>query len=338
MFDILKKLCLADGCSGDEGDIARLIISMLPADCEHYIDGMGNVIVNKKGAKTPKNKVMLAAHMDEVGFIATYITSEGYIRFAPVGGINAETVIGRQLHLKNGTIGVTGTKAMHQQTKEERESDVKFSQLAIDIGASGKEEAEQRVRQGDSAYFDCGYTELGDNMIKAKAIDDRIGCAIMLKLLNEQLPYDIVCAFTVQEEIGARGAKAAAYALKPDYAVVLETTTACDFAGVEDEQRICELGKGCVISYMDKGAIYPRQLYDMAVQKANTLGIAAQTKTLIAGGNDSQSIISAAGGIPTLALSVPCRYLHSPACVIKKEDALATAELARAVFEELCIL
>ena len=178
MFDMLKTLCAKDGCSGDESAVAAHIISLLPDDCISYSDGLGNLIVSKKGIATPKNKVLLAAHMDEVGFIVTYITEDGYLRFSPVGGVNASVVIGRQLHFKNGTVGVIGTRAMHQMDKEEREKPVEFEELMIDIGASSREEAEQKVRPGDCAYFECGYTELGNGKIKAKAIDDRMGCDI----------------------------------------------------------------------------------------------------------------------------------------------------------------
>ncbi|MCH5325493.1 MAG: M20/M25/M40 family metallo-hydrolase [Eubacterium sp.] len=336
MFDLLKNLCAQDGCSGDERAVTKYIISQLPEDCAYKIDGLGNLIVTKKGMKTPKNKIMLAAHMDEVGFIVTYITEDGYLKFAPVGGVNAPAAIGRQLHFRNGTVGVIGTKAMHQMTKEEREKDVEFDDLMIDIGATDREQAQQKVMPGDCAYFDCGYTELGSGMIKSKAIDDRIGCAILLLLLKKKLPFDITCVFTVQEEIGARGAKAASYTVKPDYAMVIEATTACDFAGVSDEKRICELSKGVVISYMDKGTIYSKELYNAAFAKARELKFSAQTKTMIAGGNDSSAISVSAGGIPTIALSVPCRYLHTPSCMINKEDALATASLAAAMFCELC--
>lgn len=237
LFDIVKALCDADGTSGDEGEVTQLIISMLPEDCEKKIDALGNLIVNKKGRAVPKNKVMLAAHQDEVGFIVTYITEQGYLRFAPVGGINPETVIGRQLSFKNGTVGAVGIKALHQQSEDERGKPVKFDSMLIDIGAKSREEAEKYVLPGDCAYFGCGYTEYGNDMLKAKALDDRAGCAMLIDLLNKELPYDVTCVFTVQEEIGTRGAKAAAFSVKPDYAIVLETTTACDFSGNENEKE-----------------------------------------------------------------------------------------------------
>ena len=288
LFENIKKLCLADGTSGDEGDVTKLILSMLPQECDAKIDPLGNIIVNKKGAKTPKNKVMLAAHQDEVGFIVTYITDDGNLKFTTVGGINPEVVIGRQLHFKNGTVGVVGGKAVHQQSPKERDEPVKLDTLTIDIGASSKAEAEKYVSPGDCAYFRSDYTELGNGYLREKALDDRIGCAIMVDILNKNLPYDVTCVFTVQEEIGTRGAKVAAYTVKPDYAIVLETTTACDFSGNDGEKRVCELGKGCVVSYMDRSTIYDRELYRLGFEKAKTLelGIANKINSYHVNGDD----------------------------------------------------
>ena len=156
--------------------------------------------------------------------------------------------------------------------------------------------------------------------------------AIMIDMLNKDLPYDVTCVFTVQEEIGTRGAKVAAYTVKPDYAIVLETTTACDFSGNDGEKRVCELGKGCVVSYMDRGTIYDRELYHLGFEKAKEIVVPCHTKTLVAGGNDSGAIHTSVGGIRTVALSVPCRYLHSPSCMIKKSDVQSTATLAYAMY------
>ena len=164
--------------------------------------------------------------------------------------------------------------------------------------------------------------------------DDGVAVAYMLAILDDDtiLHPDLECLFTVQEEIGTRGAKVAAYTVKPDYAIVLETTTACDFSGNDGEKRVCELGKGCVVSYMDRSTIYDRELYRLGFEKAKEINVPCQTKTLVAGGNDSGAIHSSVGGIRTVALSVPCRYLHSPSCMIKKSDVQSTAELAYAMY------
>ena len=327
------------GTSGDEAEqVTPRIIELLPDGCEYKTDALGNLIVTKKGEKAPKNKVMLAAHQDEVGFIVTYINADGTLKIAPVGGISPEVVPGRRLVFKNGTVGIVGGKAVHQQTDDEKAKLQKFSDMNMDIGAKNKEQAEKHVAIGDCAYFEPNYAELGNGIISAKALDDRAGCAIMLRLLAKELPYDVTCVFTVQEEIGTRGAKTAAYTVNPDYALVLETTTACDFAGNEGEKRVCELNRGCVISYMDRATIYPKELYRLAFSKAEQKGIPCQTKTMVAGGNDSGAIHTAVGGIKTLALSVPCRYLHSPCCAASKSDIEATERLAYEMYVTLCEL
>lgn len=328
--DRLIEICALDGTSGDEGVVREYIRARITAD-EVFVDNLGNLIVFKKGRKIPKNKIMFAAHMDEVGLMVTDITSEGFLRFGAVGGIDPRVVLGRSLRFKDGTRGVVGTKAVHQQSADERKKAPDFGYMLIDIGASGREQAEKYVQPGDCAVFDSDAFSFGDGFIKSKAIDDRAGCLIMMDMINGTPEYDAWYVFTVQEEVGTRGAKAAAFTVQPDIAVVLETTTACDIADTSGDKRVCELGKGCVVSFMDRATIYDRELYQLARKAADSLGIPNQTKTLIAGGNDSGAIHVSAGGVRTCALSVPCRYLHSPSCVIKESDYTATADLAGAV-------
>ncbi len=327
MFNELKKICELDGASGDEGRVREYIMSCISAD-EMMVDNLGNLLVFKKGKKEPKNKIMIAAHMDEVGFMVTDIMSEGFLRFGAVGGIDPRVVLGRAVRFENGTLGVIGTKATHQQTADERKKAPDFDAMYIDIGATTKEDAEKLVERGSYAYFDSDFFAFGDDFIKGKAIDDRAGCQIMIDMINSDLEYDTWFAFTVQEEVGTRGAKAAAFTIAPDIALVLETTTACDIAGVGGDKRVCELGKGCVVSYMDRATVYDRELYRLAFDIAKANDIAVQTKTLVAGGNDSGAIHVSAGGVRTCTLSVPCRYLHSPSCVIKESDYVAVKSLA----------
>ena len=330
MTDRLIEICSVDGTSGDESAVRDYILAHIAPD-EMKIDNLGNLLAFKKGRKTPKNKIMFAAHMDEVGFMVTDVTSDGFLRFGAVGGIDPRVVIGRAVRFKNGTHGVIGTKAVHQQSADERKKAPDFDGLLIDIGAANADEAAKHVSRGDCAVFDSDSFRFGDGFVKSKAIDDRAGCLIMMDMINGDPEYDAWYAFTVQEEIGTRGAKAAAFSVAPDIAVVLETTTACDIADTIGAKRVCELGKGCVVSFMDRSTIYDRELYQLARSEADRLGIPNQTKTLIAGGNDSGAIHVSRGGIRTCALSVPCRYLHSPACVIRESDMEATARLAKAV-------
>lgn len=323
----LRELCLINGASGDESRVREYISSRISAD-EMFVDNLGNLIVFKKGKKRPKNKIMFSAHMDEVGFMITHIGEDGFLCFSEVGGINPSVVLGRGIRLESGASGVIGTKAIHQQSAEERKSFPAISELYIDIGAKSREEAEKFAPLGSYAYFDDDFFAFGNGFVKGKAIDDRAGCLIMMNMINGEPEYDAWYAFTVQEEIGTRGAGTAAFTVSPDIAFVLETTTACDIAGVSGAKKICELGKGAVVSYMDNGAIYDRGLYSLAVKKASENNIPAQTKTLIAGGNDSRSIQVSRGGVRTCAISVPCRYLHSPSCVIKESDFYAVEHLA----------
>ena len=338
LFELTAQLSRLCGTSGDEGDVRDFIKQHIPADCTVSTDSIGNLIIFKKGAAEPKNRIMYCAHMDEVGFIVTDISDDGRLKFAPVGGISPAVVFGRRLVFRNGTVGAVAAKPLHHLSSDEKDKQPKISDLSIDIGAQNKEEALKYVQQGDLCYFDGRCEEFGDGFIKGKALDDRAGCAMMLTMLNEQLPYDAYFVFTVQEEIGTRGAACAAYNVKPDIAVILETTTACDIADTEGEKAVCRLGEGVVVSFMDRSTIYDRELYRLARSTADEKGIKNQTKTLVAGGNDSGAIHKAIGGVRTMALSVPTRYLHSPSCVMKKEDMEATLNTARAVLERIAVL
>lgn len=331
----VKELSALLGTSGDEKEVREEIISRLPKTVKYTVDNLGNLIVEKKGKKKPKHKIMLDAHMDEVGFIVTHIDGDGSLCFSPVGGVIPAVVFGRQLVFKNGVHGAVAAKPLHLLDSDERENQPDISDLRIDIGAKNKEEAEKLVAIGDCAYFTGEQTDFGNGFMAGKALDDRCGCAIMLELINKDLPFDCTFVFAVQEEIGTRGATAAAYTVNPDFAIVLETTTACDISGVKDEKRVCCLGEGPVVSFMDRGTIYDRELFALGFKTAKEIGVKCQTKTVVAGGNDSGAIHKAAGGVRTMAVSVPCRYLHSPYCVIKESDLEEALKLSEALIDKL---
>lgn len=333
--ELVKELAALNGTSGDENDVREYIISCLPEDVSYKVDNLGNLIVEKMGSSTPDKKLMIAAHMDEVGFMVTHIEDSGELCFSAVGGVLPAVVFGRQLVFKNGVHGAVAGKPLHLLKGDESDEQPKLSSLKIDIGAESKEEAEKLVSVGDCAYFTGEQRDFGDGFTSGKALDDRVGCGIMLRLINSELPYDCTFVFTVQEEIGTRGAKAAAYSVNPDMAIVIETTTACDISGTEGEKRVCELGKGPVVSYMDKGTIYDKELYRLGFETAKNIGISCQTKSVVAGGNDSGAIHTSVGGVRTMAISVPCRYLHSPCCVIKETDLADTEKLVRAVIDSI---
>lgn len=316
---MLKDLCLLNGTSGREDAVRNYIIEKIKDKCEYSVDALGSVIAFKKGRKAPDKKVLVAAHTDEVGFIITDITDDGYLRFAPVGGIDAAVVLGRRVDI-NGIKGVVGAKAVHLLSDDEKKNEPAFDKLAIDIGAADKAEAEKAVSLGDCAYFASDYCEFGDGFIKSKALDDRIGCMLMIELINSDLEYDTYFCFNVQEEVGLRGSGCSAYAVKPDVAVILESTTAADIDGVTGGDKCCVLGKGPVVSFMDGRTIYDKQIFDLAFEVAKENNIKIQTKTKIAGGNDAGAIQKSGAGCRVAAVSLPCRYIHSGSSVVKIGD------------------
>ena len=264
MLDILRELTALDGVSGEEDAVREYIISKIKDHCEYKIDPLGSIIAFKKGKNGSVKKLMVDAHMDEVGLIITSVTSDGFLSFSAVGGIDTAVLMFRRVRIGNVNGVITG-KPIHLISAEERKNLPKPESLYIDIGASSKEEALSLVRIGDRAVI-CGeYTEMG-NKIKAKAIDDRAGCAILISLLTKDSDYDFYATFSVEEEVGLRGAKAAAFTVEPDSAIVLEATTAADIAGVEPSKRVCVLGDGPAVSFMDRATVYDREYYDAALK------------------------------------------------------------------------
>lgn len=322
MLETVKKLCSLSGVSGYEDEVrsyiigrARELADTVSTDC------MGNVFAFKKGIAEAGKTVMVCAHMDEVGLIVTDIEKEGYLRFACVGGIDRRVLIGKKVFVGDGKVpGITGIKAFHMVTAEEEKNVPAVEDMYIDIGASSREEAEKLVRLGDAVAFDGECYEFGDGYLKAKAIDDRVGCAAMLKLLERELPCDTWFVFTVQEEVGTRGAAAAAFSVNPDIALILEGTTAADLPEVGEGKSICSLGGGVVIPFMDGGTIYDRGLTSKLGRIADENGIKWQTKRRIAGGTDASVIQRSRGGTAVAAVSCAVRNIHSPVSVAKIAD------------------
>lgn len=314
MTELLKRLCGLDGVSGCEDAVREFIINEIKDYCEYHTDKMGNIIAFKRGEKRPASKIMVDAHMDEVGLIATYITEDGLIKFACVGGINTECLLAQRVHFGK-TEGVIGMKPIHLTKAEESKSLPPTDSLYIDIGCSSRKEAERFVSAGDCAAFSVPFCER-DGFITARAIDDRAGCAVLIELIKQPSPYDFYATFTVQEEVGSRGAGCAAFSVEPDCCICLEATTASDISSVEEEKRVCVVGEGPVISFMDRGTVYDRSLFLAATE----CGVKYQLKTAVAGGNNSAAVSRARTGVKTLAVSLPCRYIHSPSCCAGTDD------------------
>ena len=264
---------------------------------------------------------MISAHMDEVGMIVTHVNSDSTYCLEAVGGVDASVALGRQVLVGEEHLhGVIGAKPVHLLSADEKKKLPKWDELVLDMGILPEAERRTAAREGTYVYFAPNFTRMGKSRVCSKAIDDRAGCAMLLHLLEQEAPYDFTAAFLVQEEIGLRGAKAVAYTVNPEFALVLEATTAADIAGAEGDAKVCSLGEGPVISFMDRGAIYDKELYRLAFSICEKNKIPCQTKSRIAGGNDSGAIHVSRGGVRTLAISLPCRYLHSPSCLADLKD------------------
>lgn len=333
---LLRKLCTANGISGDENNIKKIIFDEIKEYATDIsTDNLGNLIVYKKGLKTPKNKLIISAHMDEVGFIVTDITSDGFIKFDEVGGIDRRVVLGTNVLIKNKINGVTSVKPVHLCDSEERSKIPSYCDMCIDIGANSREDAETVVSLGDSITFSSFYFE-NNYTIKSKALDDRLGCFIMIEMIKQELPYDMYFTFVVQEEVGLRGAKVAAYRVEPDFAIVLESTTAADIPEVAQAKQVCNLSGGAVIGYMDRSTIYDKGLINHCKKLSKEKNIKIQFKRAVAGGNDSGIIHSTKNGVRTLAISIPCRYLHSQMSLISKSDIDDVYNLAENLAFDIC--
>jgi putative aminopeptidase FrvX len=329
----LTELC---GVSGAEQQVRAAITQLAQPLCDELLtDSLGNLIA-VKGAHKPGPRVMLAAHMDEVGFIICGFHDSGLLQFKTVGGIDNKVLLGKHVWVGDQKLpGVIGSKPIHLLKSEERKRVPSVDQLFIDIGAADKKSAAAQVALGDYATFATNYCEFGAGLAKAKALDDRVGCQVLLDILALELPFPLYAAFTVQEELGLRGAQVAAYRIDPQLALVLEGTTCADVPDSLEHKESTLLGSGPAISIMDRTSIAHKPLREYLMATAQTHGIPYQVKRVVAGGNDAGVIHLSRGGVPTATISVPCRYIHSPASVASLSDIAATTELVTAALQDL---
>lgn len=319
----LKKLTALRGVSGNERAVREYLIEKArPYTDDIQIDRMGNLIVTKiaKG-NAPRKTVILCAHMDEIGLIVTGITEDGLLHIAPVGTIDPRIAVSKRVLVGEKEIpGVIGAKAIHLQSPEERTRVLPFDKLYVDIGAKDKRAAKKLATPGDYISFDSEWVEFGEGLVKSRALDDRVGCLAMLRALENEYPVDLVCAFTVQEELGLRGAMVAGHHVKGDCAIILEGTSANDIGMVDRHQQVCKLHSGVAISFMDLASVAHPGMNKALRALADKNNIPWQVKTYVSGGNDAGMIQRGQGGLATCVLSVPCRYIHSPSSVAALSD------------------
>lgn len=318
---LLRELSTIAGVSGDEGRVRDFIWEAVKDRVDGgRVDAMGNLIT-WKGKDKPGPRLMIAAHMDEIGFMITHIEQNGLLRFDKVGGIDDRVLPAKAVRVGPEEIaGVIGMKPIHLLSPGERRRPINHDELYIDIGATSKEEAERHVQPGAYAVFATDYAEFGHGLVQGKAFDDRVGCSLLIDLLKEDVPYPLFAVFTVQEEIGLRGARIAAYDIEPDLAVALEGTTCADIPETEDHGQATALGAGPAITFMDRATIPSRPLVEALVETAEANGIPWQWRRTTFGGTDAGSIHLTRAGVPSITVSVPCRYIHSPCAYMSLSD------------------
>lgn len=323
------------GASGSEGDIRRAIINEISPYVTPRVDKLGNIIAFKQGREPAPATFMISAHMDEVALMVSHVTDDGFLKFMNIGGIDARTLPGKQVAVGRQKVpGVIGQAAPHLQKKDQRDNAKAIDELYIDIGAKDKADALCHISPGDVVGFRSDYAEFGNDLVRAKALDDRIGCQVLTELIKEDIPFDCYFVFSVMEEIGCIGAGCAAFDVKPDYSIVVEGTTAADISDGKTKSTVCRVGGGPVLSFMDGMTIYNKEFLKTAMRAADDNGIRYQLKQAVAGGNDSGAIQRSGSGASALAVSVAVRYLHTAMSVASLDDIDDTKRLVRAILEQ----
>ena len=323
---LLKKLTAVDGVSGNEGAICDAIIEEIKDICdEYYKDAMGNLIAHKAGTGT---RVMLAAHMDEIGIMVTFVDDNGYARFCAVGGLSVRELVHRRVRFANGVIGVIGSE---EEAFNEKPS---ISKLYIDLGTGSREEALKLESIGDTAAF-TGETVVSGSRIISKALDNRAGCYMLIKAMREikKPKNDLYFVFTTQEEVGLRGARAAAYTVDPQYAIAVDVTDTGDTP--ECPVMDMKLGKGAAIKVMDRSVMCDAEVRCKMIEAAKKHKLPYQLEILAAGGTDAGAIHLTRAGVKTGGISLPTRYVHSSSEMADMNDLKACVKLLCAVADEL---
>lgn len=325
MKELIRNLTAISSPSGREEQIRAFIKEEIAdyAD-EIWEDKLGNLIAAKHGGKT---RVQLAAHMDEIGVIVTVIDEQGFLRFSNVGGLSPQRLVGQRARFANGTIGVFGAEKLEENKK------LTLTKLYLDIGARSEEEAKQKVSVGDIATFYHEFSDLEDRIV-AKSLDDRIGCAVLIEAMKRVTnpQNDLYCTFTVQEEVGLRGARTAAFGIEPDLGIALDVTGTGDTP--EAERLAIKLGQGAAIKVKDNSLITHPKVKDLLTELAEKNNITYQFEVLPFGGTDSGAIHLTKAGVPAGVISIPCRYLHSPSEMVDLNDVEAAVRLVVAVMEK----
>jgi putative aminopeptidase FrvX len=341
---LLEKLSNEFGVSGRERTVRALVRSEIEGLVDRVeVDALGNLIAYKAGdGPEPRLRVMLSAHMDEVGFIITKIEKNGLLRFHQVGGPEVRTLLAKRLVIGDDRIaGVIGAPPIHLQSVDQRNKIIGIDHLTIDIGATSDKDANSHVKVGDYATFATRFTVLSDDpawpTVRGKAFDDRAGCTALIGILAERYPVDVVGVFSVQEEVGLRGARVAAFRTEPDAAIALEGTICDDLPKPPDEEAtpVTRLGDGPAVTLMDRSVVSHPGLLRLLRETAEAENIAIQYKAPGLGGTDAGAIHLARVGVPSIVAAIPCRYIHGPAAILNLNDLTNTVGLVSAALRRI---
>lgn len=325
MMKVFAELSSVYGPSGAEKDTADLIEKLAASYCDEIRrDTLGNLICHKKGNGP---KIMFSAHMDSIGLVATHIDEKGYIRVGAIGGVNPANVLYTPVRFRSGVCGVVGADQGVDVSK------LKMSEIFIDVGAADREAAEKLVRIGDVAVYNTVATKVGDRVI-APYTDDRIACLVQLMAMEQlgETDNDLYFVFSVQEELGLRGAKTAAWGVDPDYGIAIDVTPADDQPGSK-HMVTSVLGGGAAVKVMDGSVICHPKMVSVLMDLAEQKGIKAQRDVIRAGGTDAGAIHQTRAGVVTGGISIPCRYVHTPSEMVDFNDVKACADLVAAFAE-----
>ncbi len=344
-FKLLKRLADANGPTGRESWVRQIVIEELKEVADEVrIDSLGNVIAVKKGRGT--GKFMLAAHMDEIALVVSYIDDKGFIRFLPVGGVIERNIVGQRVRIvtRSGRVvkGVIGLKPPHAAKPEEARQLPEMREMFIDVGASSRSEVEALgISVGDFVVFDRDLELLGEKRVTGKALDDRVGVAVMITAFKElgELDVNVYAVATVQEEVGLKGARTAAYSIDPHAAIAIDVTIAQDIPGVDEAEYVTRLGKGPAIKVIDgrkgTGLISDLRIVDKLVEVAKAKSIPFQMEVAPGGTTDASAINLVREGIPAATVSIPTRYLHSAVELLDLDDAINAAKLLKEFLESI---
>ena len=340
MDELMRKVLVAAGISGHENEIGTLLADELKKSCDEVKTDLFGNVTGRKGSGG--KKIMIAAHMDEIGLMVKYISKEGFIYFIKIGGIDDRVLVGQRVVIKGEkgeVFGIIGLKPPHLQKDEERKKPVRYEDMFIDIGASSREEALNRVSIGDQVIFEPNAGVLNGKLCYGKAVDNRVGCYALLKIMERiNVAAEVYAVMTAQEEVGLKGARTSSFRIDPDFALAVDTTIAGDTPQIKETESSLKLGSGVAITIIEasgRGVMVSEAVKNIILDAARENNIRYQMDIIEGGMTDGAMIYLNREGVPTGVLSIPTRYIHAPTGVFHEDDVQSAIDLAVKIIEKI---